>query len=164
METALGAGEVGCARSWLFPVVSPQSPRRCCRGCTLGKRGTGKAWRVAQLLAQIGAGQPQALAQEVPPAWTHGPLCAGWVPWGLASAIVLHWARGWCPFFTHTIPRKSLQGGCPPLNPRVRWVGRGCGLPGLGLQLSGESSPRKCRELSRRIFSYHSASFTYLAS
>lgn len=107
-------GGVGCAGSWLFPVVwlcwSPQSPSRCCRGYTLQKRGTGKTWRVAQLLAQIGARRPQALAQEVsplPPGLdSRAPLCRVG-----ALGSILH---------THTTPRRSPQDGCPLLNPRVR--------------------------------------------
>lgn len=162
METALGGGQL--CRELALPCGEPTEPQPMLQRLRAqGKRGTGKAWRVAQLLAQIGAGQPRALAQEAPPGLYSRPLCVGWAPWSLAlAAIILHSTRGCGPFFAHH--RGAARVGGPPLNPRVRCVGRARCLPALGLQLCCKSSPRKPLTLSGGIFSYHSAPFSYLAS
>lgn len=154
METALGGGQL--CRELALPCGEPTGLRPTLqRPRAQGKRGTGKVWRVAQLLAQIGAGQPRALAQEAPPGLDSRPLGAGWAPRSLVLAAgIPHLAGGCGPFFAHHRGARMLGG--PPLNPTVRWVGRTRYLPALGSQLACKSSPRKPLKLARMIFSYHS--------
>lgn len=124
----------------------------------LGKRGTGKAWRVEQLGAQIGTRRPQpmdasclVLAQEAPPRrGRRAPPCRvgasgsrtarAWPPGGCAHAAEPAWARG-----------QALSQG-------VRW--RGVGGPGS----PQPTSPRKPPEPSRSLSPLRWAPFSHLAS
>lgn len=165
LERALGGLAV---QEPALPCGEPTEPQPMLQRLCAPKRGTGRAWRIEQLGAQIGAGQPQgwdATAawywhRKRPPSRHAGPFMQSghlrvWC-WLLSSCM-------WPGAVAHCIPPRRLRGGRPAFKPKGQ-IGRAHGLPALGSWFSCKPSPRKPLELSRRILPCHSAPFSYIAS
>lgn len=144
LERALGGLAV---QEPALPCGEPTEPQPMLQRLCAPKRGTGRAWRIEQLGAQIGAGQPQgwdATAawcwhRKRPPSGHAGPFMQSghlrvWC-WLLSSCM-------WPGAVAHCIPLRRPRGGRPAFKPKGQ-IGRAHGLPANLLPESPWNSPEE---------------------